>query len=172
MADGAAGRPEIWAWGLRNPWRFAFDPKGRLVVADVGQNTLEEVSLVQRGDNLGWKVREASRCFDPPQGCNTKGLVDPIYSYGREDGMSITGGVVYTGSAVPALAGRYVFGDFVTGRLWALALPDAPGARAADPVTLGRWGVLPSTFARDERGEVYVADFAGGVLHRIDPVTP
>ena len=121
---GQAGvRPEIWAWGLRNPWRFTALADGRLVVADVGQNTWEEVDLVRRGDNLGWNQREGRSCFEPERDCATADMVDPIYVYGRDEGQSITGGRVYTGEAVPVLRGRYVFGDFASGRVWAIDVP-------------------------------------------------
>ncbi|MCA9495110.1 MAG: PQQ-dependent sugar dehydrogenase, partial [Myxococcales bacterium] len=76
-------RPEIWAYGLRNPWRYAFEPGGRLIVGDVGQDTIEEIDLVSAGDDLGWNVREGDRCFSPEEGCRTEGLRDPIWTYGR-----------------------------------------------------------------------------------------
>lgn len=153
--------PEVWAYGLRNPWRYAFAPDGRLIVADVGQNKWEEVDLVKAGDNLGWKIREGRHCFEPEEGCPTEGLVEPIYEYGRDSGSSITGGYVYTSDRVPELRGKYVFGDFVSGRLWALEL-DTGKAHA-----LGRWPLLPATFGVDGRGEVYVTDFSGGKVFRI-----
>ncbi|MCB9761516.1 MAG: PQQ-dependent sugar dehydrogenase [Alphaproteobacteria bacterium] len=164
-------QPEIWAYGLRNPWRYAFAPDGRLVVADVGQDLYEEVSVVGAGDNMGWKIREATHCFEPKEDCPTQGLVDPIYEYGRDEGQSITGGYVYTGAAVPALQGLYVFGDFVGGRLWAIPLPAqvSNSTPLVEARTLGRWPILPSTFGQDARGEVYVADFASGAIYRIDP---
>src|SRR5690606_25752892 len=90
-------RPEIWALGLRNPWRYSFAPDGRLIVADVGQHAWEEIDLVAAGDNLGWKVREGSHCFEPRSGCATEGFVDPIFEYPRDKGQSLTGGYVYTG---------------------------------------------------------------------------
>lgn len=159
--------PEIWATGLRNPWRYSFDPQGRLVVADVGQNTWEEVDLVPRGANMGWKHREGRHCF--PSGrtdCVTEGLVDPVFEYDHTVGQSITGGYVHTGRAVPALAGRYVFGDFTSGRMWALALPEQPGQDAA-VWSLGKWPLLISTFGRDGAGELYVGDYHSGTVYRI-----
>ncbi len=173
FASQAGLRPEIWAWGLRNPWRFDTLPDGRLVVADVGQNRWEEISVVARGDNLGWKIREADHCFEPKSGCPSDGLVDPIWSYDRDDGQSVTGGVVATAGP---LAGRYVFGDFVTGRLWALTVPDSL-VRVQDVHALGRWDVMPSAFGRDASGQVYLADFGRGAVFRIDaadtpPVAP
>ncbi len=154
--------PEIWAIGLRNPWRYSFAPDGRLIVADVGQNAWEEVSIVSAGDNLGWNIREGKHCFSPEEGCRTEGLVDPIWEYGRDEGQSITGGFVYTGEAIAQLKGRYVFADFVSGRIWALDL-DAP-----DQVwTLGKWPMMPSTFGQDAQGELYVASFGDGSIYRL-----
>ena len=162
-------RPEIWAHGLRNPWRFSFAPDGRLVVGDVGQNHFEEVTILGRGDNAGWARREADHCFPSGRACSSEGLVEPIYSYPHAEGQSVTGGVVYTGGAVPGLFGRYVFGDFVSGRLWALDLPPPGGARAPAIHALGRFSILPSAFGRDARGEVYVVDYGAGRVLRIGP---
>lgn len=161
-------RPELWAIGLRNPWRFAFDPRGRLIVADVGQNSIEELDVVARGDNLGWNYREGRSCFEPKIGCPSAGLVDPIFTYSHDEGVSITGGYVWTSPAAPALVGWYLFGDFGTGRLWALDTRGelVPGQDA--PVrTLGRWRLNPSTFGRAADGTVYVADYGSGTLYRI-----
>jgi glucose/arabinose dehydrogenase len=157
-------RPEIWAYGLRNPWRFTFDPGGRLIVADVGQNRWEELDVVGRGDNLGWNVREGDRCFRPERDCPTAGLVDPIWVYGHDEGVSVTGGVVVT--APGALQGRYVFGDFGSGRLWALTVP-TPAAKVTEVTALGRFDVHPSTFGRGPRGEALVADFGQGVVYAL-----
>ena len=165
----AGARPEIWAYGLRNPWRYSFDPKGRLIVADVGQDTFEEVDIVPAGGNMGWNLREARHCFQPANDCPTEGLTEPIYEYGRAEGQSITGGYVYTGQRIPAFQGHYVFADFVSGRLWALALPDEPGGPLVEAMSAGRFGILPSTFGRDASGELYVADFQSGQIYRIDP---
>lgn len=161
-------RPEIWAWGLRNPWRYSFDPKGRLLVADVGQNLWEEVSVVSAGDNLGWNLREGRHCFRPAKGCPEQGLVDPIYEYNHDEGFSITGGYVSLSPALPALQGWYVFGDFGTGRIWALDVRGelVPG-QTPPVVTLGRWPINPATFGRDGEGNLYVADFGGGVVYRM-----
>lgn len=164
----AGARPEIWAYGLRNPWRYAFAPDGRLVVADVGQDTWEEVGFAAKGDNLGWNVREGRHCFEPKEGCATAGLREPFFEYGHDEGQSVTGGVVVTGARVPALTGKYVFGDFILGKLWALTLPAEGDAALVQPASLGKWPVLPVSFALDEAGDLYVLDFAGAVL-RVDP---
>lgn len=166
-APGA--RPEIWAYGLRNPWRFSFDPKGRLIAADVGQDSFEEVDIVPAGANMGWNVREATHCFEPKDDCPTEGMVDSIFEYGREAGQSITGGFVYLGERLPWLRDRYVVGDFVTGRVWALTLP----AEAGTPAQAEELGVFPhafSSFARSPTGELYALDFARGLVLQLVPV--
>lgn len=162
-----AGRPEVYAIGLRNPWRFSFTPDGRLIAGDVGQDAWEEITEVVAGANLGWKAREGARCYLPDP-CEPTGMLDPIWEYPHEEGRSITGGYVSTAPDLPALQGRYVFGDFVTGRLWALELPP-PGARAEAVTSLGRWPITPSTFGRDGAGRLYVGDYGGGVVYRLGP---
>ena len=158
-------RPEIWAYGLRNPWRYSFDPKGRLVAGDVGQDRWEEITFVERGKNLGWKTREGAHCFSPREGCKTAGFVEPLFEYDRSLGLSVTGGYVYAGKRVPSLAGRFVFGDFGTGRLWALTLPE--GTKGAQATYLGRFPYAFSTFGRDADGELYAADFGPGAIYRL-----
>jgi glucose/arabinose dehydrogenase len=162
-------RPEIWAYGVRNPWRFTFDPGGRLIAADVGQDTWEEVDIIPAGANMGWKVREATHCFFPRQGCTKDNMVDPVFEYGREAGQSITGGHVYLGELVPWLKNKYIVGDFVTGRVWALSLPAEPGV----PAGVEELGVFPhafSAFARSPSGELYALDFARGLILQLVPV--
>ncbi|HEX2677928.1 MAG TPA: PQQ-dependent sugar dehydrogenase, partial [Polyangiales bacterium] len=164
--------PETWAYGLRNPWRYSFDAKGRLIVADVGQDHWEEIDIVRAGDNLGWDVREGFACADGSKECPAPAgvtFVDPIAVYGREVGVSITGGYVHTGKLVPFLKGKYVFGDFASGALMALDLPEDRSTRV-EPIPLGRFGVSPSTFGRDASGEIYVADFAHGAILRLKQV--
>ncbi len=158
-------RPEVWAYGLRNPWRYSFDPKGRLIAGDVGQDLWEEISLVERGANLGWKVREGAHCFSPSEGCRSEGLTDPLFEYDRAAGISVTGGFVYTGKRIPSLAGQFVFGDFATGRLWALELPDS--VKRVPARLLGRFSYAFSTFGRDADGEIYAGDFGPGGIHRL-----
>jgi glucose/arabinose dehydrogenase len=162
---GVEGADEIWAYGFRNPWRFSFDfPTQRLFAGDVGQDAWEEVDIVVRGGNYGWSVMEGSHCYPPEiTDCDTTSLLLPIHEYGREDGRSVTGGFVYRGSQIPALAGSYVFGDFISGGIWSLA-------EAAD----GTWhrtklfdtDFFLVTFGRDEAEELYVVDF-GGAVYRL-----
>lgn len=168
FAGSRSNLPEIWAYGLRNPWRFAFDSRGRLIVADVGQDMWEEISIVERGDNAGWNVREADTCLGEDE-CKHAGMREPIYVYGHDEGQSITGGLVYTATDVPELTGKYVFADFLRGRFWAIALPEQAHQRVpeSDVFALGRFAVLPSAFARDGAGRLYVADFGGGVIYQL-----
>lgn len=155
--------PEIYATGLRNPWRFSFDRKtGLLYAADVGQNRLEEINVVRAGDNLGWNIMEGSECFRA-QTCNRSGLTLPIHTYGRTEGQSITGGYVYRGSKIPALRAHYVFGDFVTGKVWAFPVDDS-GKKTGPVRTLIESAGNISSFAEDRDGELYVIDYRTGTV--------
>ena len=157
---------EVWAYGLRNPWRYSFAPDGRLVVADVGQNKWEEITIVGKGENHGWNLREAAHCYPPGKACERGAMVDPVYEYGRHEGTSITGGYVYTRDDIPGLKGKYVFGDFTTGRIWAIDLPQT-NTLVTTAHSLGRWRMNPATFGRGHDGALYVADFSGGVLYKV-----
>jgi uncharacterized repeat protein (TIGR03806 family) len=163
--------PEIYAWGLRNPWRWSFDSQTQeLWVGDVGQGTFEEVDRVELGGNYGWDCREGSDPYvgppdAPAASCSTaSGLVDPVHQYPRSEGTSITGGYVYRGAALPALTGSYVFGDFGSGRIWRL-VDDAAGGFTAEEL-LGT-ALSIASFGVDDDGELYVVDIAGGTLHRV-----
>ncbi len=161
----AGARGEIWAYGLRNPWRFSFDRStGRLFLADVGQSAWEEVDLIEKGGNYGWRIMEGAHCFSPSSGCSTAGLQLPIAEYSREGGCSITGGYVYRGTRIRDLVGRYLFSDYCSGRLWSLRESG------------GRWvmeqlletGLRVSSFGEDQAGELYIVDHQGAV-YRIVP---
>jgi glucose/arabinose dehydrogenase len=124
---GAQNCPEIFAYGLRNPWRWSFDRvSGELWLADVGQGTLEEVNRITVGGNYGWRCFEGTGSYNSTCGPNAASSIAPIAQYGRAVGQSVTGGYVYRGTALPALVGRYVFGDFVTGRIWHIARDTTP----------------------------------------------
>jgi glucose/arabinose dehydrogenase len=113
-------RQEIWAYGLRNPWRMSFDKKtGKLWVADVGQNQWEEIDIVQKGKNYGWNYREGSHEFFPSD--TDAVFEEPVFEYGRKEGGSITGGYVYRGKKIPHLEGKYIFSDYLSRRIWALS---------------------------------------------------
>lgn len=161
--------PEIYAWGLRNPWRIGFDTAtGELWIGDVGQGSFEEIDRIDAtqaaGDrNFGWRVREGANCFNPSSGCATN-FIDPVTEYGRSLGASITGGYVYRGSLVPDLAGQYVFGDFISGRLFSVPANSQP---TVVPDELLDTSLSISTFAQDVDGELYVIDYIGGTVHQI-----
>jgi glucose/arabinose dehydrogenase len=159
---------EVWAIGVRNPWRFSFDDKNRLIIADVGQDTWEEISIGEKGDNLGWNIKEAYSCYEAKT-CPTPGLKDPITSYGRDDGASISGGFQNLNPKQKELYKKYIFGDFAMGRIWAIDLP-APSTSATpvELIALGKWPIQISTFARDKDGSILVADYGRGDVYRIE----
>jgi glucose/arabinose dehydrogenase len=170
FVDVVDARPEIWAYGLRNPWRFSFDATtGDLWIADVGQNAVEEVNLQRAdspgGENYGWRIMEGDQCFDPPSGCDTSGLTMPVVTYTHASGWgrSITGGVVPYGDAAPSLRGRYLFGDFVSGRVF-VTDADGSGGFTASPLLEAGFGI--ASFGLDEALDAYVADYLGGGLYR------
>lgn len=114
-------REEIYAYGLRNPWKFSFDtPTGRLWAGDVGQVQREEIDIITIGGNYGWRRKEGTLCFNPSSNCDTAGLTAPLYEYPHSSGVSITGGCVYRGSQMPGLAGKYIYSDWSNGNIWAL----------------------------------------------------
>jgi glucose/arabinose dehydrogenase len=159
------GLDEIYAYGLRNPWRFSFDRQdGRLFCGDVGQNSFEEIDLIQRGDNLGWRIMEGTHCFSPSVNCPTAGLTLPIMEYGRDLGISVTGGFVYRGSRFPDLNGLYLFGDFGTGRIWS-GTEIEPGIWHQTQLLDTSFNI--STFGEDEAGELYFASYGGGQIRQI-----
>ncbi|MBI5495059.1 MAG: PQQ-dependent sugar dehydrogenase [Deltaproteobacteria bacterium] len=161
------GLPEIYALGLRNPWRWSFDlATGDLWAGDVGQNSYEEVDIIRRGGNYGWRFREGLHCYNPATNCPSAGLVDPVVEYPRSVGSSITGGYVYRGSAIPELRGVFLFADFVSGRIMA-AQPD-PGTGGYTRVQLLASGMNISSFAQDHAGEVYLIQYGTGGVHRLD----
>ena len=167
-ATGAGTQPcpEIFAWGLRNPWRFSFDQMtGELWVGDVGQGAWEEINRVDGGENFGWNNREGANCFPAGTSCATTS-VDPITQYPHGDGFSVTGGYVYRGTAYPGLSGQYIFGDYVTGRIFRLP---ATAAQGTEPVDLTDTSLSISSFGQGEDGEIYVVDHEGGLYQITTP---
>ena len=155
---------EIWAYGLRNPWRFSFDRSTNdLFIADVGQNSFEEVDFQlagsSGGENYGWNIMEGNHCFNPSSGCDPDGLTPPILEYDHSLGCSITGGYRYRGTQNPDLTGIYFFGDFCSGRIWGAS----EQAGAWTPTELLGTSLSISTFGEDEAGEIYVADHSQGL---------
>lgn len=155
------GLPEIYAYGLRNPWRFSFDrTAGTLFVADVGQDRYEEIDILQNGKNYGWNTMEGMHCFSPANGCTMTGLTLPIAEYDHSEGEAVIGGYVYRGSALPGLVGSYILGDFVSGKIWRLTQSGSTWQR----VLLVSSGRPISSFGQDAAGELYVLDYNGTVL--------
>ncbi len=167
FAQGS-GLAEIWAYGLRNPWRFSFDRlTGDLYIGDVGQNRWEEIDFLPGGTpggaNFGWNYREGKHRFEgnPPAGI---GLIDPVVEYDHTQGCSVTGGVVYRGQALPEWQGVYLYGDYCSGKIWGLLhLPDGSWQNAL----LFESGYRISSFGEDQAGEVYVLDHSAGVVYRL-----
>lgn len=160
------GRPEIFAYGLRNPWRFSFDrASGALWAADVGQNDWEEIDVIRRGGNYGWRIMEGAHCFRPRTGCPAEGLVLPVAEYrNQRPRCSITGGYVYRGTRIPALRGAYVYGDYCSGEIFGF-VPGVHGPADGARVLLAT-GLSISSFGQDQDGELYVVGHEGSV-HRI-----
>ncbi len=156
-------RDEIWAHGLRNPWRFSFDLRnGALWLADVGQDHEEEIDLITPGGNYGWSIMEGSRCNSRDRSkCERRDLMAPIMTYGREDGRSVTGGYVSRDASAPGLCGVYLYGDYVSGRIWGLR---QAGGRVTTQRALLEVAHAISSFAQGPDGEVYVVDHAGAIL--------
>lgn len=159
--QGDRFKEEIFAYGLRNPWRFSFDAMtGDLWAADVGQNSYEEIDLIVNGGNYGWKLREAAHCFDPRDNCPTENLIDPVMEYGRSSGGSITGGYVYRGTAIPDFYGKYFYADFATGRVWFFSWD---GAQATGVTEFTDTNLSISSFGVDQNNELYICAFDGRI---------
>jgi glucose/arabinose dehydrogenase len=171
-ADGVAALPEILHLGLRNPFRSSVDPlTGDLWIGDVGQGAWEEVDVARagtRGLDFGWRRWEGAHCFEPATGCDPDGVTMPVAEYGHGAGCSVIGGVVYRGSAIPALRGGYLFADYCSGTLWAI---DATAQGAQEPVVLLETGASISSIGTGEDGEVYLTDLSGGRLGALVSIT-
>ncbi len=165
-------REDVWAYGFRNPWRISFDvPNDRLFAADVGQRTWEEINVVEKGGNYGWDCREGRRDYDEnespssPLCASATDFIDPVFVYGRSEGGSVSGGYVYYGPSLPDLHGRYVYGDFTSGKIWAL------GPSPVANNLLSATGMFLSTFGVAEDNELFVAayfaDGAPSALYRL-----
>ncbi|MCF6148779.1 MAG: PQQ-dependent sugar dehydrogenase [Candidatus Kuenenia sp.] len=169
-------RGEIWAYGLRNPWRFSFDRlTGDLFIADVGQNTLEEVNFQKAnsngGENYGWRLMEGNHCYNPSENCNDGTLTLPVLEYDHSSGCSITGGYRYRGRMIPPLFGIYLYGDYCSGTIWG-AKRNKQGTWETKKLLDSDYAI--STFGEDEKGEVYFAhyDEDDGSVYRITNVIP
>ncbi|MFZ1081087.1 MAG: PQQ-dependent sugar dehydrogenase [Candidatus Kryptoniota bacterium] len=167
-------RQEIYAYGIRNPWKFSFDPvTASLWLGDVGQDTREEVDIVRNGGNYGWRLMEGFICTPVvnPTCQDTAGLLPPIWDYPHNgNSAAITGGYVYRGVSIPSLYGKYIFGDYVTGRTWALAYD---GVDSPSVVQLSQESYSISTFGVDTNGEIYLCSYSGsaGIYKLTGPST-
>ncbi|MGH2466375.1 MAG: PQQ-dependent sugar dehydrogenase, partial [Candidatus Limnocylindrales bacterium] len=173
----AGARGEIWAYGLRNPWRFSFDRStGDLLIGDVGQSAHEEVDLLpggRGGQDLGWRIMEGISCYSPPTGCDRSGLIPPVATYDHGTGdCAVIGGFVYRGPSQPALAGVYLMGDECSGRLRGFIDAAARSAAAAGrqvpaPILL-QTSLTMSSLGQGDDGALYLCDLTGGGIYRID----
>lgn len=173
-------RPEIWAYGLRNPWRFSFDAlTGELWTADVGQDDVEEINIIKKGGNYGWNIMEGNICTPHVNvSCNRNNLQLPVFTYGHDQGRSITGGAVYRGKAIQGLCGVYIFGDYVMQRIWGITLSNHKVIAQKELVSRGNLaqGLLSyvsgnslfiSSFGYDMSNELYVAAHRSGKIFKI-----
>ncbi|HLE93351.1 MAG TPA: PQQ-dependent sugar dehydrogenase [Sulfuricaulis sp.] len=164
---GGGGAPEIYSWGLRNPWRWSFDrDTGQLWLGDVGQGAWEEVDIIERGGNYGWKPCEGAHLRGSSTACGNAAFIDPIAEYDHSQGCSITGGYVYRGTSIPGLFGVYLFGDFCSGTIWTLR-ETSGGAPLVESAISSGLSVV--SFGQSLDGEVYVVNL-GGTLHKIIPL--
>jgi glucose/arabinose dehydrogenase len=168
---GRSGDDRVWAYGLRNPWRFTFDrANGDLWIGDVGQDRYEEIDRATRASglgrarNYGWKVLEGRACYSPPSGCSTSGKTSPIAVYTHSNGCAVVGGYVARGAKYPAMIGAYLFSDYCSGKIWALK---ANGASSQAPQLITSSGLMVSAFGEGENGTLYVADLAGGGIYEL-----
>jgi glucose/arabinose dehydrogenase len=162
VADTLPYRDEIYAYGLRNPWRFSFDSSTNSCwIADVGQDHYEEIDILEYGGNYGWNIMEGFNCYNPATGCDTTGLILPVYTYDHSSGESITGGFVYRGALVPDIYGKYIFADFEYGDVWSL---EYDGGNLLEVITLGDLGPYSVTsFGIDQQDELYICSFDGKI---------
>lgn len=153
-------REEIYAYGLRNPWRFSWDKAGRLWTGDVGQNKFEEIDIIEKGGNYGWNIMEGFHCFKPAENCPAEGLKLPVVEYSHDEGLCVTGGFVYEGDAVKNLRGHYVYADYVNGKIWALRYKEGKNRK---PLEIAHTHLNISSFGVDVRGELYLCAFDGKI---------
>lgn len=158
-ANNLGYREEIYAYGFRNPWRFSFDSTGQLWVADVGQDRVEEIDVVEAGKNYGWNTMEGTLCFNPPSDCNQTGLTYPIYNYTHDLGDAIIGGYIYHGQANPSLKGSYIYGDYGSGRIWALTT----NKQNPSNTQLADSELNIASFGLDQNNELYFTAYDGKI---------
>ncbi|HKL19219.1 MAG TPA: PQQ-dependent sugar dehydrogenase [Halalkalibaculum sp.] len=158
-------REEVYAYGLRNPWRFSFDSdNGRLFAADVGQNQYEEIDLIESGGNYGWNIMEGAHCYNSDS-CDQSGLILPIWEYDHGVGQSITGGYVYRGPSLSGLTGHYIYGDFSSGKIWALDVSDTEDPSNSELIDTD---FSISSFGTDADNELYICSFNGNIYKLVE----
>jgi glucose/arabinose dehydrogenase len=171
------GRPEIWAYGLRNPFRFSLDrATGDLFIGDVGQSSFEEVDFAANGVgglNFGWDTTEGKVCYDPPTDCDKTGITFPIHAYGRSIGRTVTGGYIYRGRALPALVGTYIYTDYFSeGNIWQLKQDASTGPwRKFILLSNTNPNIRLASFGENDAGELFTVDLSGGTVYRLAPAT-
>lgn len=159
-------REEIYAYGLRNPWRFSFDTKTQTLWAgDVGQNAVEEIDIITKGGNYGWRIKEANNCYKSGEDCRkATNLIAPVWSYSQgENGRSVTGGLVYRGNKIKGLEGKYIYGDYVSGKIWAL---EYDGQRTNNELIINQFGSV-SAFGTDTNNNLYICEYSKGQIYTI-----
>ncbi len=162
--NGVGYREEIYAYGLRNPWRFSFDRiTGNLWAADVGQNKYEEINIISSGGNYGWRIMEGFHCFNPETGCDTTGLILPVHEYAHDEqgGFSITGGFVYRGTEIPSLYGMYIYGDYVSKKIWALKTEN--GKKTENLLLVNEAPDFVTSFGTDTANQLYIIGYNGKI---------
>ena len=158
-------REEIFAYGLRNPWRVSFDEQGRLWAGDVGQDKIEEVDIITKGGNYGWRLREADQPFKAGEEQAPAKLIDPVWEYSHSNGdVSITGGLVYRGQQNPSLRGKYVYADYASGKVWCLT---SNGGKAKDNQQVVERAGSISAFGEDQKNELYLCDLGEGKILKL-----
>jgi uncharacterized repeat protein (TIGR03806 family) len=164
------GKPEIFAYGVRNPWRWSFDKEnGDLWAGDVGQGAWEEIDIIRLGGNYGWNTREGRHCYNAAN-CDSRGMIDPIAEHDRNDAKSITGGYVYRGKTLPGLVGKFIYGDFSTGNIW--AVEDEGGGKGTPQLLANVPGNNLASFGQDQDGEVYTLSLQQGTIGKIVATAP
>ena len=161
-------REEIYAYGMRNAWRFSIDHQtGLLWAGDVGQNAVEEIDIIEKGGNYGWRIMEANECYKS-NSCSTEGLIPPIWYYeqGSTTGQSVTGGYVCHDPSLPELKGKYIYGDYVTGNIWALTHVNK---KAVNNARIAKIGGGLSSFGEDSKKNLYVLIYSSGKIYRLAP---
>lgn len=161
MGNSQGYREEIYAFGLRNPWRFSFDiSTSTLWCGDVGQDAWEEIDIIESGGNYGWNIMEGKHCYSPATGCDQSALLEPVWEYGHDVGECIIGGVIYRGTALPQLVGDYIYGDYITGKIWSLNLH---GTTVENSTLIVNSLLNLTSINADAAGEILIVAFDGKI---------